>query len=66
MCGGTGFTAGGDHLIEGAAFGKMGVELAAEFTRAAGASIEAMYDGWINMFHGEEAPDEVSKRFVRL
>jgi hypothetical protein len=53
MGGSNGFAAAGYHLIGGASLRELGVEFAAEFTRPAGAGVEATDDGWINVFHGE-------------
>src|SRR6266852_639285 len=52
MGGSNGFTAGGNHLVERAAFGELRVEFPAEFTRPAGACVKAMDDGCIDVFHG--------------
>lgn len=46
-----GFAGSGHHLVERAAFGELRVEFPAEFTRPAGACVEAADDGWISMFH---------------
>jgi hypothetical protein len=51
MGGSSGFAAAGNHLVERAALGELRVELPAEFTRPAGACVEAIDDGWINVFH---------------
>jgi len=48
-----GFAAAGDHLVDGAALGKLRVEFPAEFTRPAGACVEAIDDGGVNVFHEE-------------
>ena len=53
MGGSNGFTAAGNHLVERAALGELRVEFPAEFTRPAGACVEAMDDGGINVFHEE-------------
>jgi len=50
------FTAAGYHLVERAAMGELWVEFPAEFTRPAGAGVEAMDDGWIDVFHEEMTP----------
>jgi len=42
---------GGNHLVKRAALMELGVELPAEFTRPTGACVEAIDDGWINVFH---------------
>ena len=52
MGGSNRFAGGGHHLIERAASVKFRVEFPAEFTRPAGACVEAADDGWISMFHG--------------
>jgi hypothetical protein len=52
MGGSNGFAAAGHHLVEGVALGELRVEFAAEFTRPAGAGVEAMDDGWVDVFHG--------------
>jgi hypothetical protein len=52
MGGSNGFAAAGHHLVEGAALRELRVEFPAEFTRAAGAGVEAMDDGWVDVFHG--------------
>jgi hypothetical protein len=46
-----GFATAGDHLVERAALGKVGIEFATEFTLSAGTCVEAMNDGRINVFH---------------
>jgi hypothetical protein len=51
MGGSNGFAGGGHHLIERAASVKFRVEFPAEFTRPAGACVEATDDSWISMFH---------------
>jgi hypothetical protein len=56
MGGSSGFAAAGNHLVERAALGELRVEFPAEFARPAGASIEAIDDGWINVFHESAAP----------
>jgi hypothetical protein len=50
------FTAAGYHLVERAAMGELWVEFPAEFTRPAGAGVEAMDDGWVDVFHEEMTP----------
>jgi len=52
MGGSGGLVAGGNHLVGGAALGKLRIEFAAEFAKSAGSGIEAIDDGWINVFHG--------------
>ncbi len=47
----TRFTAAGYHLIDRAALRKLRVEVATEFTRPAGAGVEAIDDGWVDVFH---------------
>ncbi|MGA7848854.1 MAG: hypothetical protein WCA13_07070 [Terriglobales bacterium] len=51
MRGGTGFAAARHHLVEGAAMGKLRVEFPAKLTRPAGASVEAIDDGWVDVLH---------------
>ena len=58
--GSNGFACGGHHLVERAAFGKFRVEFPAEFTRPAGACVEAADDGWISMFHERRLLGEAS------
>jgi hypothetical protein len=53
MSGGDGLAAACDHLIERAPAVELRVELAAKFTRPAGAGIEAAGGSSINMFHGK-------------
>jgi hypothetical protein len=50
---GYGFTAAGHHLVERAALAEFRVVFPAEFTRPAGACVEATIDGWIDVFHEE-------------
>ena len=52
----TGFTAAGHHLVERAAMRELGVEVPAEFTRPAGAGVEAIGDGCVDVFHEGLAP----------
>jgi hypothetical protein len=53
MCGSV-ESAASDHLVERTAVGELVVEFATKFTRTAGTrSVEAMYDGWVNVFHEE-------------
>jgi hypothetical protein len=56
MSGGTRFATAGHCLIKWSALGKVGIELLAEFTRPAGACVEAINDGWVNVFHETWAP----------
>jgi hypothetical protein len=51
MGGSSGFAAAGNHLVERAALGELRVEFPAEFAWPAGACVEAIDDGWINVFH---------------
>jgi hypothetical protein len=51
MRGSNGFATARHHLVEGAALGELRVKLPAEFARPAGACVEAMDDGGINVFH---------------
>jgi hypothetical protein len=53
MRGSNGFAAAGNHLVERAALGELRVEFLAKFARPAGACVEAMDDGGINVFHEE-------------
>ena len=53
MGGSRGFAAAGNHLVKRAPLRKLRVEFLAKFTTPAGACVEAMYEGCINMFHGE-------------
>jgi hypothetical protein len=53
MSGGNGLTAAGHHLVEGTAVRELGVEIPAKFARPAGAGVEAIDDGWVNVFHEE-------------
>ena len=64
MGGSNGFAGGGHHLIEWAAFGELRVEFAAEFTRPAGACVEAADDGWISMFHERRLLGEARNGFA--
>jgi len=61
MGGSNGFAAAGHHLVEGVALGELRVEFAAEFTRPAGAGVEAMDDGWVDVFHGRWLLGEARK-----
>jgi hypothetical protein len=54
MGGSNGFAAAGNHLVEWAALGELRVEFPAEFTRPAGACVEAIDDSWIDVFHEEQ------------
>jgi hypothetical protein len=38
--------------------GELRVEFPAEFTRPAGAGVEAIDDGWVDVFHEEKAPEK--------
>jgi hypothetical protein len=60
-----GFSAAPHHLVERVAMGKLRVELPAKFTRPAGASVKAIDDGWIDVFHVGAAPEQ-SKNFTLL
>jgi hypothetical protein len=60
MRGSNGFAAARHHLVEGAALGELRVKLPAKFARAAGACVEAMDDGGINVFH-ESGSSEAKK-----
>src|SRR5271154_1907547 len=51
MRGSDGFAAARTPLIKGAALGKLWIELPAEFARPAGACVEAIDDGGVNVFH---------------
>jgi len=51
MGGSNGFAAAGDHLVDGAALAELRIQVSAEFTRPAGACVETIDDGWINVFH---------------
>ena len=53
MSGSNGFTPAGHDLIERTALGELRVEFAAELARPTGACVEAIDDGWINVFHEE-------------
>jgi len=57
MGGSDGLTTCGHHLVEGTAMGKLGIQLLAEFTRPAGACVETMDNGRVDVFHGEVAPE---------
>jgi hypothetical protein len=45
------FAAGSHHLVERAPLKELGIEIPAEFARTAGACVEAIDDGWVNVFH---------------
>ena len=60
------FAAAGYHLVERAAMGELRVLITAEFTRAAGACVEAIDDGWVNVFHEEIAPGRGENGFARF
>lgn len=69
MSGSAGFTAAGDHLVDLTTLGELGVKFPAEFARPAGACIEAIDDGWIDVFHGRRLlrrGENEFARFVRL
>jgi hypothetical protein len=51
MGGSNRFAACSHHLVKRAALKELGIELLAEFARPAGACVEAIDDGWINVFH---------------
>lgn len=51
MGGSSGFPRGGYHLVERGAVRKVGIQLAAEFARTAGARVEAFQYLSINVFH---------------
>jgi hypothetical protein len=40
----------GHHLVKRAAHKELGIEFPAEFTRPAGACVETIDDGWIDVF----------------
>ncbi|MGB6250450.1 MAG: hypothetical protein WBF54_15140 [Terriglobales bacterium] len=66
MGGSIGFTARGHHLVERAALGKLRVELPAEFTRPAGACVEAIHDGWVDVVHEERLLEEAQTDSPKL
>jgi len=66
MGGSNGFAAAGHHLVKRAALGELRVEFPAEFTRAAGAGVEAMDDGWVYVFHGRRLLEKGENGFARL
>jgi len=39
------------HLVDRTALGELWVKLLAEFASSAGARVETVYHGWINVFH---------------
>jgi hypothetical protein len=52
MGGSSGFTASSHHLVKGMAIAESRVEIPAKFTRPTGSrSIEAAYDGMVDVFH---------------
>ncbi|MGB7945175.1 MAG: hypothetical protein WA804_06210 [Terriglobales bacterium] len=51
MGGSNSSSAGGHHLVKRAALKELGIELLAVFATPAGACVEAIDDGWINVFH---------------
>jgi hypothetical protein len=65
MGGSNGFATARNHLIEGTAVTEFRIELAAEFAEAAGAYVEAMDDGWVNVFHGDALLDKRGRRPIR-
>jgi len=60
----TRFAAPGYHLVERATMGKLRVEVPAEFTRPAGAGVEAIDDGWVDVFHEGLAPGRGENGFL--
>ena len=63
MGGSNGFTAASHHLVERAAVGELRVELAAKFTRPAGArGVEATDESMVDVFHEKHL---LGARFVR-
>jgi hypothetical protein len=46
--------------------GKLRVQIPAEFTRPARTCVEAIDDGWVNVFHEEMAPGRGENGFARF
>jgi hypothetical protein len=51
MCRGSVLAVGGHHLVRGITLEELGIEFAAEFAGAAGAGVEAVAYGSINVLH---------------
>ena len=45
---------------------ELGIEVPAEFTRPTRTGVEAVDDGWVDVFHEELAPGEGENGFARL
>jgi hypothetical protein len=55
------FTAAGHHLVEWTAMAELGIEVPAKFTGPARTGVEAVDDGWVDVFHEEPAPGMARK-----
>jgi hypothetical protein len=53
MRGSNGFAAACNHLIKWAPLGEVRVKFPAKFAWPAGTCVEAIDDGWVNVFHGK-------------